>query len=327
MPHFNLVLIGQNGRLEFEVILFLASLRANSPKFEGRVFIAEPRPNQAWTMNPMIRSQHTRDLIAELGAEFIAFDNKIFGESYPYGNKIECLKAIPNDKPFLFFDSDTLILDELCDVPFDFSRPTASLRRTATWPQPLGPGHHYADIWKDCYDICGVDYTSSLDEQFSAQDWRRYLYFNASFFFYESPTKFGARVLEFAQKIKNSTRPRITRQSLDPWLDQVVLPMVIHSFGGGRHTLARGWLDAKTSCHYRRIPLLYDLEDDRVITTLERLANQAHIRARLSQHPAFQRMIYQKQGRRLRGMIDRSHQPTSEVALYNKLKALGYWIR
>ncbi|MDC0868943.1 hypothetical protein OAP82_07905 [Paracoccaceae bacterium] len=116
MPHFNLVLIGQNGRLEFEVILFLASLRANSPKFEGRVFIAEPRQNQAWTMNPMIRSKHTRDLIAELGAEFIAFDNKIFGESYPYGNKIECLKAIPNDKPFLFFDSDTLILDELCDV-------------------------------------------------------------------------------------------------------------------------------------------------------------------------------------------------------------------
>jgi hypothetical protein len=70
-----------------------------------------------------------------------------------------------------------------------------------------------------------------------------------------------ARFLEFAQKIKNSTRPRIP------------------------------------------------------------------IRARLSQHPAFQRMIYQKQGRRLRGMIDRSHQPTSEVALCNKLKALGYWIR
>ena len=308
------------------MILFLASLRANSPKFEGRVFIAEPRPNQAWTMNPMIRSQHTRDLIAELGAEFIAFDNKIFGESYPYGNKIECLTAIPNDKPFLFFDSDTLILDELCDVPFDFSRPTASLRRTATWPQPLGPGHHYADIWKDCYDICGVDYTSSLDEQFSAQDWRRYLYFNASFFFYESPTKFGAlpRVCPKDQKQHApSDHPTIFRPLAGP-------SGFAHGYSqlwGGRHTLARGWLDAKTSCHYRRIPLLYAREDDRVITTLERLANQAHIRARLSQHPAFQRMIYQKQGRRLRGMIDRSHQPTSEVALCNKLKAFGYWIR
>jgi hypothetical protein len=29
------MLIGQNWRLEFEEILFLASLRANSPKFEG----------------------------------------------------------------------------------------------------------------------------------------------------------------------------------------------------------------------------------------------------------------------------------------------------
>ena len=87
------MLVGQNGRLDFEVILFLASLRANSPKFAGHVL----RFNQAWTNNPMIRSQHTRNLIAELGAEFIAFDNNGFGESYPYGNKIECLIAIPND--------------------------------------------------------------------------------------------------------------------------------------------------------------------------------------------------------------------------------------
>ena len=87
------MLVGQNGRLDFEVILFLASLRANSPKFAGQVL----RFNQAWTNNPMIRSQHTRNLIAELGAEFIAFDNNVFGESYPNGNKIECLIAIPND--------------------------------------------------------------------------------------------------------------------------------------------------------------------------------------------------------------------------------------
>ncbi|MGB1970486.1 MAG: hypothetical protein ACPHO3_12000, partial [Paracoccaceae bacterium] len=101
------------------------------------------------------------------------------------------------------------------------------------------------DIWKDCYDICGIDYPSSLDKQFSAQDWRRYLYFNASFFFHENPTKFGARFLEFAQRIKTSTRPRITRQSLDPWLDQVVLPMVIHSFGGGQTHACSGMAGRK----------------------------------------------------------------------------------
>jgi len=44
-------------------------------------------------------------------------------------------------------------------------------------------------------------------------------------------------------------------------------------------------------------------------------------------NPALQRVIYQKQGRSLRGMIDRSHQQICEVALRNKLKSLGYWIR
>ena len=106
--------------------------------------------------------------------------------------------------------------------------------------------------------------------------------------------------------------------------------MVIHRFGGRggeKHTLARdGWAQ-KTSCHYLKIPLLYAREDDQVISKLERLAYQSNIRTRLSQHAAFQRMIHQKQGRRLHGMIDRSHQPISEVALRNKFKALGYWVR
>jgi hypothetical protein len=43
--------------------------------------------------------------------------------------------------------------------------------------------------------------------------------------------------------------------------------------------------------------------------------------------PGFSTDDLSKKRRRLRGMIDRSHQPTSEVALYNKLKALAYWIR
>ena len=101
--------------------------------------------------------------------------------------------------------------------------------------------------------------------------------------------------------------------------------MVIHRFGGrgGKHTLSRDGWTQKTSCHYRKIPLLYAREDDQVIAKLERLADQSNIRARLSQHAAFKRMTHQKQGRRLRGMIDRSHQPISKVALRNKLKALG----
>ena len=102
--------------------------------------------------------------------------------------------------------------------------------------------------------------------------------------------------------------------------------MVIHSFGGtNTRLLGDGWTQ-KPAVIIAEYPL-YARGDDRVIAKLEQLADQSNIRARLSQHPAFQRMIYQKQGRRLRGMIDRSHQPIFEVALRNNLKALGYWTR
>ena len=44
---FNLVLVAQAGRLQYEAVLFLASLRANSPKFKGKVFVAEPQRGPA----------------------------------------------------------------------------------------------------------------------------------------------------------------------------------------------------------------------------------------------------------------------------------------
>ena len=39
---FNIVVVAQAGRLEYEACLFAASLRAKSPKFKGKLFIAEP---------------------------------------------------------------------------------------------------------------------------------------------------------------------------------------------------------------------------------------------------------------------------------------------
>ena len=49
-----------------------------------------------------------RDLLGELGAVFLPFESRVFGASYPYGNKIEALAALP-DEPFLFLDTDTLV--------------------------------------------------------------------------------------------------------------------------------------------------------------------------------------------------------------------------
>jgi hypothetical protein len=95
--------------------------------------------------------------------------------------------------------------------------------------------------------------------------WRRYLYFNAGFFYHRCPRAFGSRFLEISRGIRDDPPPELVCQSLDPWLDQIALPLVIQDLGGGRDTLAPGWLDGSHSCHYRLLPLLYAREADRVV--------------------------------------------------------------
>jgi len=184
---FNIVIVGQQGRLMYEAALFAASLRATSPDFKGRLFVAEPQPGIRWgDYDPRIRNDQVLELLADLGAEILPFESVHFGGYYPYGNKIECLTALPKGEPFVFFDTDTLITGDLTQVPFDFSRPTASMRREGTWPklEIYGPG--YGAIWKSLYDRFGLDFDSSLDLDQPDEYWQRYLYFNAGFFFYNA---------------------------------------------------------------------------------------------------------------------------------------------
>ena len=98
--------------------------------------------------------------LVELGAEVIPFTARHFGQSYPHGNKIEGLQTLPADEAFVFFDSDTLITGDISMVPFDFTRPAASMNRTGTWPVEdlYWPG--YTAIWKSLYDKFGLDFAS-----------------------------------------------------------------------------------------------------------------------------------------------------------------------
>jgi|TARA_B110000902_G_scaffold258438_1_gene328180 hypothetical protein len=45
---FNVVVVGQNGRLGYEAVLFAASLRHHSPDFKGKLLVAEPQPCPMW---------------------------------------------------------------------------------------------------------------------------------------------------------------------------------------------------------------------------------------------------------------------------------------
>lgn len=324
---FNVVIVAQQGRLSYEALLFAASLRHASPGFTGRLLIAEPQPGPLWPKDPRISDRGLLDMLAALGAEIIPFESRYFGADYPYGNKIEMLQALPAGVPFVFFDTDTLITGDLATVPFDFNRPSASLRREGTWPTPelYGPG--YAGLWKSLYDKFGLDFESSLDPGQPDEYWKKYLYFNAGYFFYRCPHEFGRLFEDYALAIRDDPPQALCAQQLFPWLDQIALPLVIHALGGGRDTLPSGLLDGSVSCHYRMFPLLYARESDYVIEVLEEVAAPNKLKKLLKMHAPIKRNVYQGRGAKVRALFDQDHLPRREAAIRNRIKSAGFWMR
>ncbi len=133
---FDIVIVAQAGRLTYEAVLLAASLRHAAPGFAGRLIVAEPQPGPLWPDDPRMTDETALAALRRLDAEIVPFENHHFGTSYPQGNKVEALAALPGDRPFLFLDTDTLILGDIASVRFDFDRPSASMARENTWPQP-----------------------------------------------------------------------------------------------------------------------------------------------------------------------------------------------
>lgn len=324
---FNLVIVGQTGRLAYEAVMFLASLRESDPGFAGRVFVAEPQPGPNWPGDPRISPPALRELIESLGGEILPFENRDFGWSYQHGNKIECLEALPKGEPFVFLDTDTLITGKLSDVPFDFSRPSASMQREGSWPviELYGPG--YTEIWKSLYDRFDLEFDSTLDTSHPDEYWQRYMYFNAGWFFGACPHEFGALFRKFAVSIRDDPPAPLVVQPLDPWLDQVALPLVIHALGGGRPGPELDGLDGDVTCHWRVLPLAYAREDDRVISLLEQVTAPNKIKKVIKLYEPIKRMIYQSKGQKVRAMFDRTNLPPREKMIRNQIKKANLWMR
>lgn len=327
-PDFNIIIVAQHGRLMYEALLFAASLRHSDPDFSGRLIVAEPQPGAMWRADPRLRNDAARDLLCgEYRTQIVPFQSRHFGQDYPYGNKIEALLALPKGEPFVFFDTDTLVTGPLSQVQFDFERPSASERVEGTWPRPelYDPG--FAGIWKSLYDRFGLDFESSLDRAQPDEYWRRYLYFNAGWFYFRCPHEFGLRFLDYALQIRADPGDALAAQSLDPWLDQVALPLVIHSFGGGRGVLPAGLLDGEITCHYRTFPLLYARESVRTIEGLETVAAPNQLKKILKEHEPIKRMVYQGRGAKVRALFDQEALPRREQVIRNQIKKAGLWMR
>lgn len=322
---FNLLAVGQSGRLEFEAILLAASLRHSDPDFSGALYIAEPQPGPNWQEDPRMSDQG-KAVLQSLGATILPFDSRAFGSSYPYGNKIEALAALP-DAPFLFLDTDTLITGPLSAIAFDFTRPSASMKREGTWPKVELYGPTYAQTWKSLYDRFDLDYAASLDLSQPEEYWQRHLYFNAGWFFHANPQAFGNRFLVYAKSIRDNPPEELICQELYPWLDQIALPLVIQSFGGGRPGPELAALDGSATCHYRSLSLLYARESDRAVEVLEAVARDKALRPTLRDWPAVKALVYQNKGQKARALFDRTALPHREQAIRNTLKREGFWFR
>lgn len=319
---FTLAAVVQAGRLGFEAVLLVASLRRADPGFAGRVVLMEPQPGPLWPEDPRVAPE-VRVVLEGLGAEIVPFESRLFGAAYPHGNKIEGLAVLPPG-PFLFVDTDTVVTGRLSAVPFDFARPTASLRRSDTWPKP--GAFSRAEVWGALYRAFGLDFASSQDAAWPEGDWRRYLYFNAGWFCGADPVAFGRRFAEMAVAIRSGVVPELAGQSLDPWLDQAALPLVIHGFGGGRPGAELAGMDAKVTCHWRLLPLLYAREPDAAVAMVERVARDPDLKPVLRGHPPVRRFVYQSHGARVRAMFDRAALP-EEAEMRKALKAAGLWER
>jgi hypothetical protein len=324
---FNLVIVAQAGRLGYEALILAASLRAHAPDQCVSFFIAEPLPGWRWPDgDPRLPPGPLRDALQEMGARFVGFESRFFGAGYPHGNKIECLSALPEGEPFLFLDTDTLVTGPLDQVAFNFARPSASVRVEDTWPE-VQPYAGYTAIWKSLYDRFGLDFDATLDRAWPDDYWRRYLYFNAGWFFGACPVRFGKRFADYAVAVRNDPGDMLAAQSLNPWLDQVVLPLVIASFGGGRPGPTLAGLDGDITCHWRRLPLLYARESDRVVEVLEEVTAPKDIKALLKDWEPAKKLIYQGKGRqKVRPLFDRADLPHREHVLRNTIRREGWWL-
>ena len=327
---FDILIVGQHGRLTHEACLFAATLRHASPGWAGRLVVAEPQPGPLWPDDPRIPPGPQRDLLEELGAEIVPFESRHFGQAYPNGNKIEGLAALPGG-PFVFFDTDTVITGELSEVEIDFARPAASMRREGTWPTVEIYGPDYNDIWGALHARRGGALADTLDPDWPDGHWRRYLYFNAGWFFGADPAAFRRAFLEAALMIRDDPPPEIATQTLDPWLDQAALPLAIHELGGGRPGTKGGIapevLDGSHSFHYRYLPLLYATAPDHVVATVAEATAPNRIKKVLKDYEPFRRFLYQPKGAKARALFDRADLPRREQAIRNRLKREGLWLR
>ena len=106
---FNILAVGQSGRLQYEAVLLAASLRAFDPGFAGTLYIAEPQPSARWPEDPRIKAGPVRDLLVELGRGFPAVRKPGLRAELSLWQQDRGAGGAAGSAPFCVLDTDTLV--------------------------------------------------------------------------------------------------------------------------------------------------------------------------------------------------------------------------
>lgn len=214
----NIVFVCQRGELELKACLLAWSLHQSAGKGIN-LFAAIPRHNDWDKLSPL-----TINLFTTLSVQLCYFTPS-FGETYPIGNKIDALGLLPPDEPGAFLDSDIICLGELdWQHRWETADFLAKPADMATWGT--------VEQWERVYASRGMNLPTRR-VRLTVSETLSLPYFNAGVVAAKKPYALAERWKSIAIELQqmDGLEPKY------PWLDQISLPIAVHSLLESRWSL------------------------------------------------------------------------------------------
>ena len=325
--NFNLCIVAQAGRLKYEALLAVASLRATTHGMLPSVWICIPANNERWSSNPEIDDKNYINVLAGLDAKVVKFENERFGSRYPHSNKVYALKALPPDEAFIFFDSDHAFQRDLSSLNLDFEHPQA--RNAAKfWPRKLNIDATNATIWDALYSNAGLSTEHWYRENFPTTHNSHYPYFNGGCFYHKSAGEFWRCYRHLMHSISENPPEGVPPNHLFPSLDQIALAMVMNALGGSNDLLRGDFPPSTVAQHYFHLSNLIVRVDADYFELLKELIFDPRYRDIFAESEAYQRLFFEGGADEIRRMMSpNDKRQGNRQQMIKRLKKEGLWFK
>lgn len=285
MP-INIYAIGQTGRLEYEALLCMASLKMFNTRDDINLHVCTPKDGPLWKYDPDMSNGQAADALRALGVNVVQFENELFGSRYPHSNKMYAISALPENEPFIFFDSDHVFGGDLADIEFDFKHPIT--RQTAmAWPVNNKTPYSRIELWNAVYEKFGIPTEGWFRDTFPESDPRHFPYFNAGVFYGEHAGKFFDTYRHFMHELDQEPPEKLDKWSLYPFLDQVTLPLVMKTLGGSPALYDQNYPLNQISKHYFSVPYLFFQPGNKWLKIAEDVVNKPEYKSIFEENDIF----------------------------------------